>query len=212
MKQSRHYIQTSSTQIGSNITMSFDYSIVNAFTASDGPHSGNQAAVVILPAPSPSSPSDEWRSLVARDFGFSETAYVEPLSPGRWTLRWFTPEVEVELCGHATLAASAVLFERETTMTLVFETRFAGELRATKVDGGIEISLPTLKQEHLDTMEQGDIAAIQATTGLREDQIEKVFKWPWGGGDSCIIQISSDVPLRDLKVDPKQMVCLTRSR
>jgi PhzF family phenazine biosynthesis protein len=195
------------------ITMSPDYSIVNAFTTSAGPQSGNQAAVVMLPAPSASSPSDEWRALIARDFGFSETAYVEPLSPGRWLLRWFTPEVEVELCGHATLAASAVLFEREPTLTLLtFETRFAGELHARKVDFGIEISLPTLKQEYLDTMGEGDKPAIQAATGLRADQIERVFKWPWGGGDSCIIQISRDVPLRDLQVDPKQMVRLKRSR
>lgn len=195
--------------------MPFDYAIVNAFTTSAGPHSGNQAAVVIQSSPRP----DSWKALVARDFNFSETAYVEPLSPGRWRLRWFTPAIEAELCGHATLASAAVLFERDPSLTMIeFETRWAGELRAEKVDDGIEIALPTIPQGALNKLEDETVAArqkeevlealLKAIPQLKHEEVKQVFKWPWGGEESCIIEIEGSVPLKDLKVEGKAMVSL----
>jgi predicted PhzF superfamily epimerase YddE/YHI9 len=80
------------------------YHLVNAFTLSS-PHSGNQAAVVQLPTADVIPDSE--KALIARDFGFAETAYVVPESldedagVGVWGLRWWTPEVVRALCACA---------------------------------------------------------------------------------------------------------------
>ena len=77
---------------------------VDAFT--DKPFSGNPAAVCVLP-----SPRDErWMQQVAQEMNLSETAFLHTQADG-FNLRWFTPTVEVDLCGHATLASACVLWE-----------------------------------------------------------------------------------------------------
>src|SRR6516165_1799959 len=77
---------------------------VDAFT--DRPFAGNPASVCF-----PASPrEDAWYQSVAAEMNLSETAYVEPAEDG-FNLRWFTPSVEVDLCGHATLASAHVLWE-----------------------------------------------------------------------------------------------------
>src|SRR5438445_7037884 len=77
---------------------------VDAF--SDRPFAGNPAAVCILPAPR----DERWMQDVAREMNLSETAFLLRENDG-WRLRWFTPAVEVALCGHATLASAHVLWE-----------------------------------------------------------------------------------------------------
>ena len=76
---------------------------VDAFT--DELFRGNPAAVCVLPR----FPDDAWLQAVASENNLSETAFVCPAEEGRWSLRWFTPVCEVELCGHATLAAAAAI-------------------------------------------------------------------------------------------------------
>src|SRR5262245_12594545 len=78
--------------------------IVHGFTGR--PFAGNPAAVCFPPAP----PSDSWMQQVAAEMRLSETAFVAPAEDG-YRLRWFTPTVEVDLCGHATLAAACVQWE-----------------------------------------------------------------------------------------------------
>ncbi|HEX2949132.1 MAG TPA: PhzF family phenazine biosynthesis protein [Armatimonadota bacterium] len=79
-------------------------SIVDAFTAE--PFAGNPAAVCF-----PDSPRDDaWLQQVAREMNLSETAFLWPIDNG-YQLRWFTPTVEVDLCGHATLASAHILWE-----------------------------------------------------------------------------------------------------
>jgi PhzF family phenazine biosynthesis protein len=77
---------------------------VDAFT--HRPFAGNPAAVCVLEAPR----DDEWMKHVAREMNLSETAFLHPMEGG-WSLRWFTPAVEVKLCGHATLASAFTLWE-----------------------------------------------------------------------------------------------------
>lgn len=77
---------------------------VDAFT--DKPFHGNPAAVVILSLPR----ETQWVQNVAKEMNLSETAFLWPLKEG-YSLRWFTPAVEVELCGHASLASAHVLWE-----------------------------------------------------------------------------------------------------
>src|SRR5919201_664429 len=78
---------------------------VDAFT--DTPFAGNPAAVCVLPAPREA----QWMQQVACEMNLSETAFLLR-RPDGFDLRWFTPAVEVDLCGHATLASAHVLWEQ----------------------------------------------------------------------------------------------------
>lgn len=78
--------------------------IIDAFTAI--PFRGNPAAVCLLPAPA----EPGWMQSLAAEMNLAETAFVSP-RPDGWDLRWFTPKVEVALCGHATLASAHALWE-----------------------------------------------------------------------------------------------------
>ncbi|MDH5679617.1 MAG: PhzF family phenazine biosynthesis isomerase, partial [Nitrospinota bacterium] len=78
---------------------------VDAFT--NQPFRGNPAAVVILDKEAP----EGWMQNVAAEMNLAETAFVVQQSPGQYGLRWFTPTMEVDLCGHATLASAFALWE-----------------------------------------------------------------------------------------------------
>jgi predicted PhzF superfamily epimerase YddE/YHI9 len=100
------------------------FSVVDVFTAE--PFAGNPAAVVLLH----DEAHERWMQQVAAEFGLSETAYAVPRPDGTWDLRWFTPAVEVDFCGHATVATAHVLWERSLLapdQDAVFHTR-AGRL------------------------------------------------------------------------------------
>ena len=110
---------------------------VDAFTAE--PFRGNPAAVCILDAPR----DGDWMAAVAREMNLSETAFLERRDEG-WRLRWFTPAVEVDLCGHATLASAHVLWELELAAaneTLRFHTR-SGVLTARRAGDLIVLDFP----------------------------------------------------------------------
>jgi PhzF family phenazine biosynthesis protein len=77
---------------------------VDAFT--NRPFAGNPAAICVLPQ----APKEEWMRDVAREMNLSETAFLVPERDG-YNLRWLTPAVEVDLCGHATVAAAHVLWQ-----------------------------------------------------------------------------------------------------
>src|SRR5215469_16649965 len=110
---------------------------VDAFA--DRPFAGNPAAVCLLAEPREAS----WMQMVAREMNLSETAFLTKRNRG-YDLRWFTPLVEVNLCGHATLASAHVLWEQgdlRAADTAVFHTR-SGELTAKKNGSWIEMNFP----------------------------------------------------------------------
>lgn len=117
---------------------------VDAFT--DRPFAGNPAAVCVLPAGFGADAA--WMQAVAREMNLSETAFAvsDPDEPGTFGLRWFTPAVEVDLCGHATLATAHVLWEEghlDPGRAATFRTR-SGPLRAERGgDGGITLDFPS---------------------------------------------------------------------
>jgi PhzF family phenazine biosynthesis protein len=105
---------------------------VDAFT--DTPLTGNPAAVVLLDQ----AADEHWMQAVAAEMNLSETGFVLPLDAevGAFALRWFTPTVEVDLCGHATLASAHVLYETRVLAPYTgatFATR-SGELRVGRAD------------------------------------------------------------------------------
>ena len=111
---------------------------VDAFT--DRPFAGNPAAVCILPT----AAEPAWMQNVAREMNLAETAFLVPRN-GEYDLRWFTPAVEVDLCGHATLASAHVLWEDgllKTAAQARFHTK-SGLLTADRHDSWIELDFPT---------------------------------------------------------------------
>lgn len=102
---------------------------------------GNPAAVVLRSQ----FPPDEEMQERADEFNLAETAFVVPRGPHNFDLRWFSPRVEVDLCGHATLAATAALCEAKllfANQTAHFQTR-SGELCAfVREEGSIELDFP----------------------------------------------------------------------
>ncbi|GAA0509315.1 oxidoreductase [Paractinoplanes deccanensis] len=113
--------------------------IIDAFT--DRPFAGNPAGVVVLDGPE--FPGEEWMQAVAAEVNLSETAFLHPLPPGGdadYALRWFTPAVEVALCGHATLATAHAL---ESKGVVRFATRSGILTASTDGEGWITLDFPT---------------------------------------------------------------------
>jgi PhzF family phenazine biosynthesis protein len=115
---------------------------VDAFT--ERAFSGNPAAVCLLP--SPADPA--WMQQVAREMNLAETAFLVRRDDG-FDLRWFTPSIEVDLCGHATLASAHVLWEEhelDSQATARFHTR-SGLLTASRENDLIWMDLPATPPE-----------------------------------------------------------------
>ena len=128
--------------------------LVDAFTLGPNrPFTGNPAAVCVLDGEADAA----WMQAVAAEMNLSETAFLHPDPPSAaatpgpaavrcWHLRWFTPAAEVELCGHATLAAAHVLWttgRADPRHPLPFATRFRGTLTCTRSeDNAIAMDFP----------------------------------------------------------------------
>src|SRR6202790_3999125 len=109
---------------------------VDSFT--DRPFAGNPAAVCLLTL----TGDDSWMQLVAREMNLSETAFLVRRDDG-FDLRWMTPTVEMDLCGHATLASAHVLFQhlaRPGTMVR-FQSR-SGELTVERAGDRLVLDFP----------------------------------------------------------------------
>lgn len=101
---------------------------------------GNPAAVCVLN----SWISNEVLQNIAAENNLSETAFLVPRSPGNYDLKWFTPTIEIDLCGHATLASAFILFnyfDQDKTV-LKFQTA-SGELSVKKTEDLLSMHFPT---------------------------------------------------------------------
>src|SRR3954465_302538 len=118
---------------------------IDAFT--DEPFKGNPAAVCLLEQ----QKSSEWMQHLAQEMNLSETAFLRQQDDG-FDLRWFTPALEVDLCGHATLASAHVLWEEgqlPASDTARFHTR-SGLLSASRRDGMIWLDFPATPSRAVD--------------------------------------------------------------
>jgi len=115
--------------------------IVQVDAFADRPFGGNPAAVCVLSAPR----GEHWMQDVAREMNLSETAFLHPENEG-YRLRWFTPAVEVALCGHATLASAHVLWQ-DGHLPSDRQARFhtlSGLLTADRRGEWIELDFPAM--------------------------------------------------------------------
>lgn len=158
--------------------------IVDAFT--DRPFAGNPAAVCLLRE----SKEDAWLQNVGMEMTLSETAFIWPEGED-FRLRWFTPTVEVDLCGHATLAAAHILWQTGTLASggqARFHTR-SGILTADRKDNWIELNFPS--------------EPPQATPSPREltDSLGAVPVYAGQNRMDYLIEVESETVLRSLEPD-----------
>ena len=157
---------------------------VDAFT--DKPFTGNPAAVCLLPGPRDGS----WRQNVAKEMNLSETAFLTEQREG-FDLRWFTPAVEVDLCGHATLASAHILWEtnRIPAQEIArFHTR-SGLLTAEMKRGEIELNFPAKPEEPAEAPE-----GLMEALGVKARYVGKsIFDY--------LVEVESEDIVREAKPD-----------
>jgi PhzF family phenazine biosynthesis protein len=175
---------------------------VDAFT--DVRFAGNPAAVCVLPR---GRPDEEWMQKVAREMNLSETAFLgsrDGRSPsGRraqgarsFDLRWFTPTVEVDLCGHATLASAHVLWEEGHVARkerLHFHTRSGVLTAERRVEGRmvwIELDFPALSEKPF----EGSMEAVSKALGTKP-------RYVGAYGSDYLVEVESESVLERLSPD-----------
>lgn len=164
---------------------------VDAFT--NQAFRGNPAAVFLLDGPA----EPQWMQDVAREMNLSETAFLRA-KPGGFELRWFTPAVEVDLCGHATLASAHALWTEgraDPATPLRFFTR-SGELRAEREGDWITLDFPATDPSPCDPPE-GLLEALG---------VEALYV-----GKTCfdyLIELPSERALRALQPDGRRLKAL----
>jgi PhzF family phenazine biosynthesis protein len=165
--------------------------VVDAFT--DRPFAGNPAAVCLLPAARDAA----WMQDVAREMNLAETAFLVRANDG-FDLRWFTPSVEVDLCGHATLASAHVLWERrevEGDRTARFHTR-SGLLTAERKGEWIEMDFPAEPEQPVEApadLVRG-LGAVGRYVGLNRLDF--------------LVELDSEEAVRDLRPDFRSLAAL----
>jgi PhzF family phenazine biosynthesis protein len=157
---------------------------VDAFA--EQPFRGNPAAVCILSESRP----DSWMQDVAREMNLSETAFVERRGDD-FGLRWFTPAVEVDLCGHATLASAHVLWKSgllAADNAARFHTR-SGLLTVRQNGTAMEMDFPALEAEKAPVPE-GLAEALSVQVGT---VVKSRFDY--------LVEVESETVVRELKPD-----------
>lgn len=159
---------------------------VDAF--SSRPFAGNPAAVCLLQEPREA----EWMQAVAAEMNLSETAFLLPQEDG-YSLRWFTPAAEVNLCGHATLASAHVLYETQRLQpdaAANFYTR-SGLLQTSLDQGWIEMDFPALPPRPVDAPPE-----LLAALGLVDAPLYTGFD-----GEDYLVVVAREATVRALEPD-----------
>jgi PhzF family phenazine biosynthesis protein len=157
---------------------------IDAFT--DKPFAGNPAAVCFLDTEKDST----WMQNIATEMNLSETAFVSPKEAG-YELRWFTPTMEVDLCGHATLASAHAIWEdgrKPMESAIEFYTK-SGTLRTRLSEGWIEMDFPSLPAEETAPPE-GLLEALHVKASyVGSNQYD------------IIVEVTSEIAVRKLRPD-----------
>jgi PhzF family phenazine biosynthesis protein len=174
--------------------MGIRISQVDAFT--DRRFGGNPAAVCVLAEPADA----KWMQNVAAEMNLSETAFAWPLGTGpKFSLRWFTPRVEVDLCGHATLATAHTLWEDghlDRNEPALFETR-SGLLSAQHTPQGIALDFPSAPIE-------SEIAAGPERAVL-DGAIAAPIRFAGRARFDILVELGTEAEVRSLQPDVRQL-------
>ncbi len=162
--------------------------IVDAFT--HRPFAGNPAAVTIIDE----FPDDEVCQKIAAEMNLSETAFIKRLNPNHFHIRWFTPKVEVKLCGHATLASAHILHQEKLIDgdEILFES-LSGPLRVYLSGSKYTLDFPLQK-----TGAAMESAAIRHNFGKILQAIQ--------AHDDVIIEVASEEEVRNFHPHPTELL------
>lgn len=165
--------------------MAMPFTVVDAFA--DRPFAGNPAAVMLLGE----WPDDALLQSIALEHNLSETAFVVPVDSveAEYELRWFTPTVEIAMCGHATLASGHVLIGKRDAVR--FATRKAGVLIVRREGDGYSLDLPVTR------VAPAEDAALLAALGVEG----RVFPSVSGAQQTSIILVNDAAAVRDCAPD-----------
>jgi PhzF family phenazine biosynthesis protein len=166
---------------------------VDAFSAK--PFRGNPAGVCLLHRPAPAA----WMQNVAREMNLSETAFLLP-EKGVFRLRWFTPTVEVKLCGHATLASAHILWE-EGILPLGAEARFltrSGLLTAARRGQWLELNFPA---QPAGPKPPVWAKVLAAALGVKPAFVGK-------SNEDALVEVAAESTVRKLRPDFKRLAAL----
>lgn len=161
------------------------------------PYTGNPAAVTIVAE----FPEDVICQKIAAEMNLSETAFVKQLTDGTFHIRWFTPLVEVKLCGHATLSAAHILFqERLVSGDEITLTSLSGQLTVTKKeDDALILNFPLHKTG----------PALPVETFIEQLDMDKnVLSATQASDNDIILELESAQDLRTINLDPNDILKL----
>ncbi|MCD0466248.1 PhzF family phenazine biosynthesis protein [Flavobacterium sp. ENC] len=159
---------------------------VDSFT--NQKYKGNPAAVCL---PETDLDAAEMQSIAA-EIGFSETAFIKPLTDNTYSIRFFSPKTEIPLCGHATLASSKIVFSTTSLDSITFINYDNVELAIEKEDQKIKMFFPVYDtEETVVPQKMLDALGISETISLRYSPNNKII----------LIEIESAHELADLKPD-----------
>lgn len=165
---------------------------VDAFTGKI--FAGNPAAVCLLPGPA----DEAWMQNVAREMNLSETAFLHREGEG-YRLRWFTPLVEVDLCGHATLASAHILYETgvlKSDEVARFHTR-SGLLTAKRSAGWVELNFPLEEADESTAPEE-----LTRSLGIKP-------RWVGKNRFDYIVEVESEEIVRKMSPDYSALARVT---
>ncbi|MBO0719189.1 MAG: PhzF family phenazine biosynthesis protein [Blastocatellia bacterium] len=172
--------------------MEFPLLQIDAFTSE--PFKGNPAAVCLLEEPAESA----WMQQVAMEMNLSETAFLVPRGDGGFDLRWFTPTIEIPLCGHATLASAHALWETgilAADQTAKFST-LSGWLIAEQLGNRIEMNFPAIHGEPAELPPSSAEALGLTPQSSRDVVCLRAVHKPEG---NYLLELKSEEAVRDLK-------------
>lgn len=163
---------------------------VDAFT--DKPFAGNPAAIVLVQ----NFPSDELCQKIATEMNLPETGFVKPLDTDHFHIRWFTPTVEVELCGHGTLAAAHILFQEGFIKgkKITFDS-LCNSLFVAQEGSDIILDFPLLKVEERSFASH----VLKDLLGL------KSIIHSFVSHEAVIAELSDEEELRKINLDPEKV-------
>ena len=176
---------------------------IDAFT--ELPFNGNPAGVVYS-----DDLNKEEMQLIAREINVSETAFLSKSKEADFNLRWFTPSIEVKLCGHATIASIHYLVQKgllENNSTVTFNT-LSGILKCSAANGIYSLNLPVPK---LSVFEGDKMEIINALSGGKIINTEKI-PFILDDGGYLYIYVSALKELMNLKPDFKMLLDLSSAR
>ena len=177
------------------------YYVVDAFT--NQPFGGNPAGVVLLE--SERFPEEKLMLQIAAELRYSETAFIRLHSDKEFTIRYFTPKAEVELCGHATIASFYLLHHEGLASGTCLCHTLAGDLR---IEAGEKVMMQMAMPRIIATIEETD--EIYKALGVSDYQLSMPMQIAYSGLPDLMIPLSDVNTLQTLNPDMEAITAITK--